>query len=145
MSETPPTIFFDGVCGMCNRWVDFVIVRDRERVFRYSPLQSDHARATLVPLGIDPGELSSIVLVEGGRAWQRSAAVLRILKRLGGVWSLLGILRVVPGPIRDWVYGLVSKHRYRVFGRSEACRVPTPEERALFVTDGPEEAAPEPA
>lgn len=131
----PPVIFFDGVCGLCNRWVDFVLRRRRGGEFRFSPLQSDHAARTLPPLGIDPSSLASIVLVEGGRAHQRSDAVLRIFRGLGWPWRAAVVVRAVPRPIRDRCYDFVAKHRYRVFGRREACRLPTERERSLFLTD----------
>lgn len=130
-NEQPPIVFFDGVCGLCNRFVDFLIRKDRAEVLRFSPLQGETARQVLGA----PGEASmnSVVLVEGDRVFVKSTAALRIFCRLGGVWSLLWIFRWVPVPVRDGVYEWIAKNRYRLFGKKDTCRIPSPEERARFL------------
>lgn len=127
------TVLFDGVCNLCNGSVLFVIDRDPERYFRFAPLQGDDARRLLAEQGVAP-ELSSVVLVEGGRVYTRSTAALRIARRLRGPWRLLAAFVVVPRPVRDLVYDWVARNRYRWFGREEACRMPTPELRERFLT-----------
>lgn len=131
MSETKPIVFFDGYCGLCNGFVDFVLARDRARRFRFAPLQGGTARARFG----DPGEVdpTTIILDEDGVVHERSTAALRIVSGLGGAWRLVAVLGLVPRPIRDAVYDWVARHRYGWFGKRDACRLPTAEERAVFL------------
>jgi predicted DCC family thiol-disulfide oxidoreductase YuxK len=134
-SAEPPVVLFDGVCNLCNAAVNFAIDRDPTSRLRFASLQSPAGRALLDGLGYAaaPGAPASIVLVEGGRFYERSTAALRIARHLSGPWSLLAALIVVPSPLRDLVYRWVAARRYRWFGRSDVCRVPTPELRARFI------------
>lgn len=127
-------VFFDGVCGLCDRFVQFVLDRDGRQVFRFAPLQGAFAARELPPKGGDPGRLDTVyVLTADGRLLRRSRAVLFVLGELGGPWRAVSWLRVVPAVIADRFYDLVAAVRYRVFGKREACRIPTPAERARFV------------
>ena len=127
-----PVIFFDGVCGLCNRSVDFVLARDRRRVFRFAPLQGETARAWLDPA--DVRDLNSLVVVDRAGVHRRSSAVVRILRRLGGFWAALGgLLWIIPRPLRNLGYRAVARYRYRLFGKKETCRMPSADERALFL------------
>lgn len=128
----PPIIFFDGVCGLCNRSIDFVIRHDRAHKFRFAPLQGTTAQQRLK---ISPGaSLSSMVLCDRTGIYRRSSAVSRVLRGLGGVWSLLGwLLWIVPRPLRNLGYEIVARNRYRWFGKKESCRLPTLAERQLFL------------
>jgi predicted DCC family thiol-disulfide oxidoreductase YuxK len=127
-----PVIFFDGECGLCNRWVDFVLVRDRRQVFRFAALQGETARRRLQ---LSEGQsLNSVVLLDTNGEHRKSDAVARMLIRIGGVWSIPGwLLRMVPRPIRNWGYDLVARHRYKWFGRKQSCRLPTADERSRFL------------
>ena len=127
-----PVIFFDGVCGLCNTWVDFALARDTRRRFRFGPLQGETARDWL---HLPPdAALDSIMLVDESGTHCKSTAVARILIGLGGVWLVSGwLLRIVPRPLRDWGYDFVARRRYRWFGKKESCRLPSPAERARFV------------
>ena len=126
-----PVIYFDGVCGLCNRFVDFVLARDMARRFRFAPLQGSTATLRFGPSGdVDP---STIVLEEDGVMYERSTAALRIISRLGGVWSLMAVFGLVPRPVRDAAYDWVARNRYAWFGKRDSCRLPTPEERAAFL------------
>ncbi len=129
----PPVILFDGVCNLCNGAVNFVIDRDPDARFKLAALQSEPGRALAARCGIDADALDSIVLVERGRCYTRSAAALRIARGLGGAWPLLAALEAVPAPLRDRIYAWVAANRYRWFGRRESCRVPTPELRGRFL------------
>ncbi len=131
-NERVPVIFFDGVCGLCNAWIDFVSARDEARVFRFGPLQGETAREWL---NLPPeAAFDSVTLVDSTGIYRKSDAVWRILARLPGAWRLIaGLLRVIPGPIRDWGYDFVARHRYRWFGKKETCRLPSTEERDRFV------------
>jgi predicted DCC family thiol-disulfide oxidoreductase YuxK len=129
----PSLVLFDGHCNLCTGSVNWVIDHDPAGRFVFASLQSDVGRATLARFGMDPGRTDSVVLVEGDRAYSRSAAALRIARRLAPPWPLLAFLAVIPTPVRDWVYDWIASHRYRWFGRSETCRMPTRELQARFV------------
>lgn len=130
--ETHPIVFFDGVCGLCNKSVDFIMSRDPDGIFRFSPLQGETARAMLSPE--DVANLSTFVLFNDGRFYKRSSAVMRVLWTLGGWWRVPAVLlAIIPPPVRDLGYRAVVANRYRMFGKKETCRMPTPEERARFL------------
>lgn len=135
-SDSPPVVLFDGVCNLCNGAVQFIVDRDPEGTFRFASLQSERAAALLREQGREPpaGDPESLVLIEGGRLYERSTAALRIARRLRGAWPLLYTFVVVPRFVRDAVYRLIARNRYRWFGKSAECRVPTPELRARFLT-----------
>lgn len=139
MSATtaPDTILFDGVCNLCNSFVQFVIRHDPEGRFRFAALQSDAAHALLAAQGIAPATLAadpeSVVLLSGGRLYSHSTAVLRIARSLGGVWRLATVGWVLPRAWRDGLYRFVARHRYRWFGRQESCMLPTPALKARFL------------
>lgn len=127
-----PVVFFDGVCGLCNHSVNWLLARDRRRILRFAPLQGSTSRQ-YVPESARAG-LKSMVLLDDGRIYLRSAAIHRILRRLGGFPAVLGcLLWLIPWPVRDLGYRAVSAMRYRLFGRHDTCRLPTPEERAVFL------------
>jgi predicted DCC family thiol-disulfide oxidoreductase YuxK len=133
-SADRPLVLFDGTCGLCNRLVDFVLRRDPKGVFTYVPLQSPTGRSIVSRHELPTDDLTSIVLVRGARVDRYSTAVLEILRCLGGSWSLLSGLILVPPPLRDMAYEFVAVRRLRWFGRLDACRVPTPEEQRRFLT-----------
>ena len=132
----PSAILFDGVCNLCNGFVQFVIARDPSSRFRFAALQSAAAAHLLASNGAPPSLQDSVVLVEGSRVFTRSTAALRIVRWLRFPWPLAYAFVVIPRPIRDGVYDLVARRRYRWFGRRDACMVPTPELRARFLTEG---------
>jgi len=117
-------LLFDGGCGLCDRAVRFVAVRDPVRRFRFVPLQSPEAERLLAPLGIDTHAPNSIVLVADGMVLTKSTAVLWILAQLNSPWRWLRVFRYVPRPIRDRVYELVARNRLRWFGTKTACLRP---------------------
>ncbi|MEO8087934.1 MAG: thiol-disulfide oxidoreductase DCC family protein [Bacteroidota bacterium] len=126
-------ILFDGVCNLCNGFVQFVINNDKKGKFKFASLQSDAAQNILRPLNFPLDELKTIVLVENGRIYLRSRAVLRIAKQLDGIWKMAVVLYIFPSFISDSVYNLVSRNRYRVFGKKDSCMIPTPELKSRFV------------
>lgn len=125
-------IFFDGVCNFCNASVNFIIDHDPTRRYRFASLQSKLGQKTLEKNGHSTVELDTVLLLRGGKIYQNSTAVLEIARYLKG-WSWLYVFIVIPRFVRDGVYGLIARNRYRIFGKSESCRVPTPEERTLFI------------
>ena len=128
-------ILFDGVCNLCNGFVQFVIARDPAARFRFAALQSAAGASLLRDAGVSGSPLDSIVLVAGGRAYIRSAAALRILRGLRFPWPLAYVLIAVPPFIRDRVYDFIAARRYRWFGRREVCMVPTSDLRRRFLSD----------
>ncbi|MGH7214276.1 MAG: thiol-disulfide oxidoreductase DCC family protein [Tepidisphaeraceae bacterium] len=127
-------ILFDGVCNFCNGSVNFVIDRDPKSYFRFAALQSAPARELLRAHDLPADDLKSMVLVEDGRAYTRSDAAFRIMRHLRLPWKLLSALLLVPRPLRNWGYNIIARNRYRWFGKTDACRVPTPEIAGRFLS-----------
>ncbi len=130
--EKHPIIFFDGVCGMCNHVVDLLLRLDRSGTFLFAPIQGTTARDLLPPLSGDPSAWSLLYLDETGIREQSDAA-LEIGRRLGGLWWPLSLLRIFPRFLRNAVYRLIARYRYRVFGKHDICRIPSPSERERFL------------
>jgi predicted DCC family thiol-disulfide oxidoreductase YuxK len=126
-------ILFDGVCNLCSWFVIFIIKRDKNSRFKFALLQSEAAKKILEPFGLPAGDLKTLVLVENGKAYLRSKAVLRIAGRLDGAWKISAILSFFPSFLSDAVYNLVSRYRYRIFGKKNDCMVPTPEIESRFI------------
>ena len=136
LSATPDTIFFDGVCNLCNGFVQFVIRHDAAGRFRFAALQSEAGRALLTSQGFGSHaatEPESVLLLSGGKLYSHSGAVLRIARGLGGAWRLAAVAELLPRALRDAAYRFVARHRYRWFGRQESCLLPTPELKARFL------------
>ena len=127
--STAAIVFFDGVCGLCNRFVDFLIRHDQAKHLRFSPLQGDTARRLFVsPIGVD-----TIICSVGGVSYKRSTAALRALAMLGGWHQLWKLLLMIPRPIRDLAYDKIADNRFQWYGRLDSCRIPKPEERDRFL------------
>ncbi|MGH8559100.1 MAG: thiol-disulfide oxidoreductase DCC family protein, partial [Methylococcales bacterium] len=126
-------ILFDGVCNLCDASVRFVISHDKHDRFRFAPLQSATGAKIAAKYDII-GELSTFYLIEGGRAYQRSDAWLRIMYDLGGVFSAAYVLYFIPRTFRDWIYDLIGRNRYQWFGKKEYCEVVDPKSLQKFLT-----------
>lgn len=132
-------VFFDGVCGLCNCFVDFVLSRDHQNAIRFAPLQGETARRVVreelqKPSGHESTFNTIVWMDSAGREYIRSAAAVRVLWMLGGVWWLIGwLMWLIPRPLRDIGYRIVSANRYRWFGKQETCRLPTPAEKSRFL------------
>lgn len=132
-------VFYDGVCGLCNRLVQFLLKRDSNDRLRFASLQSDFASKVLGRHGIDPRDLNTLHVVENyeqpdERVLNRSDAILRAARELGGWWSVAAKLgSMVPRPLRNLFYKFVASNRYRVFGKYETCMLPEPPHRAKFL------------
>lgn len=127
MQTQKPLIFFDGICHLCNSFVDAIITRDKDARFQFAPLQGETAKKILT--SVDISRLESIVLVENEQKYRNSEAVLRILTKLGGPYKLFYGAYLMPTFIRDALYSWVARHRYAWFGQRDSCRLPTPEEK----------------
>lgn len=128
-----PIVLFDGVCNFCNASVNFILKRDPKGVFRFAPLQSEVAKQLLEKFHLPADDLDTMVLIEDGTASTRSTAGLRIARRLKGTWPLLYGFIVLPRFLRDAVYRLIAKNRYRWFGKKDVCMVPKPEWKERFL------------
>jgi len=134
-----PIILYDGVCGLCNRLVQFLLKHDRQGRLRFASLQSDFAAKVLQRHGIDPKDLDTLHVIEnyeqpGERVLQRSNAILRAGRELGGFWSVSAVAAgVIPRALRDVVYRFVARNRYRVFGKYDTCMLPEPNQRSRFL------------
>lgn len=137
VSAEHPILLFDGVCNLCNRWIQFVIARDPDAIFRFAPLQSDVARTLLSETDYAGEQLDSVVLVEDGTLYTKSDAVIRTARHLGGIYHLLRPTAIVPTRLRNLVYDFVANRRYRWFGKRDACMMPTPDVEERFLAGGP--------
>ena len=128
-----PQLYFDGQCALCCAAVRFLIRHDRDRKLRYGSLQGQSGRQLLEARGLEPIPGSSLLLLDGGRLYSASDAVLRVCRFLDGAWPLAQGLRWIPRPLRDGIYRLVAHNRYRWFGRLESCWLPDPALEELFL------------
>jgi predicted DCC family thiol-disulfide oxidoreductase YuxK len=130
--NSPPVILFDGVCNLCNHSVQFIIRHDHRSQFHFAALQSGFGMAQLLHFGIEQGMLNTVILIHHGKAYQKSNAALEIAKKLSGLWPALYIFKLVPRFMRDGMYDLIAKNRYKLFGRLDECMIPTPELKSRF-------------
>ncbi len=134
-----PVLLYDGVCGLCNRLVQFILRRDNEAVFRFASLQSAFAGSVLARHNLNPDELDTVYVVlnhalPGETLLARSDAVIFVLKQLGGLSAFAAALfQLLPARCRDWGYRVVARNRYRIFGRFETCSLPNPQNRDRFL------------
>ena len=133
MTRDRPILIFDGVCNICSFGVRIMLRADRVGLYRYAFGQGEVGGALKAAHGLPHGDLENVTLIEDGRAYVKSEAVLRIVRRLPFPWPLLGILRILPRFLRDPLYSLVARNRYRWFGRRNACFSPAPEHMARFL------------
>ena len=133
-----PIVLYDGVCALCNRIVQFLLKRDRRDLLRFASLQSDFAAAILKRHGADAHDLDTVGVVinheqSDERLLARSDAIISLGKQLGGIWSLAVLGKVLPRALRDWLYNLVARNRYRVFGKYDSCMLPEGRYRRKFL------------
>lgn len=131
--EEKPVILFDGVCNFCNHWVNFAIRRDRRKKLLFTSLQGESAEKLLPAHGINPTSLSSVILIDKGKVYTQSSAAIRICKYLDGGWKLFYGLMIIPKFLRDGLYNIIARNRYKWFGKQDSCMVPAPEMRARFL------------
>jgi predicted DCC family thiol-disulfide oxidoreductase YuxK len=122
-------ILYDGICVFCSRWIRFVAARDKTRRFRFTAIQSGYGTRLAQAFGIDPDDPDTNAVIHGGVAYFKSDGALTVLSSLPG-WGWVCVLLSVPKPLRDAVYNLVARNRYRIFGKYEACFVPGAELKA---------------
>lgn len=139
---TPPAdhlILFDGSCNICNAAAEFIVRRDKQAVFRFVSIQSELGRKIYRASGLDPDDAQTWLLLTRGRALTRSEAALEIAAQLGGLWPLLGLLRIVPRSLRNGLYSMIAERRYCWFGRRDSCSIPSDEVRKRWFQEAPKE------
>lgn len=136
MSDAAPAgdiIVFDGVCLLCSGWVRFLLRFDHRQHYRFAAMQSANGRELLARHGLDPDDPVSFLLVTPTRTWTDSDAIVRVLTGLGGGWRVAHVLRLIPAMLRDPLYRVVARNRYRWFGRRDTCLVPDAALRERFL------------
>ncbi|MCL4129318.1 UNVERIFIED_CONTAM: hypothetical protein GTU68_005378 [Idotea baltica] len=133
MSEEKGIIIFDGVCNLCNNWVQFVIANDKANFFQFGNLQSDNSKKLIGAHPAHEIDLDSMVYIEKGKIYYKSKAALMILRKLDAPWFLLSLFIFLPQKLRDQVYDLVAKNRYNWFGKKKSCLIPGPETADRFI------------
>ena len=126
-------VLFVGVCNLCNGLVRFIIKRDREGIFKFASLQSEVGQQWLMKFGLAKSEFESFVLIRGDKCYVKSDAALRMFMELGGIWKIFYVFKLIPRPVRDYVYEQIAKSRYRIFGRRDVCMIPTLELQERFL------------
>jgi predicted DCC family thiol-disulfide oxidoreductase YuxK len=132
-----PLWLFDGVCNLCSGSVQAVLVLDRKGLIRFTPIQSAYGRTLALDHGVDPDQPTSFLFLDGGRALEKSAAILALLRRLGPPWSWLAAVEVLPQAWRDRAYDGLAANRYRLMGKRATCMLPTPAQKARFILEPP--------
>lgn len=125
-------VLFDGICHFCNNSVNFIMDRDPDKNFLFAPLQSDYAQDKLNTAGEPIQEMDTIIVLHGLKIYKRSRAALEITRRLSGLWPLCYAAIIIPAFIRDAAYNLLARNRYKWFGKMDACRIPTPDQKERF-------------
>ncbi len=132
-NDSSPILLFDDVCNLCNDFVKQIITRDQKGLVRYASLQSKAGQELLSKMGLVDFSMDTVVLIEGKKMYTKSDVALRIFRYLGGKWSYLYYLSIIPKFIRDSIYDLIARNRYRWFGKREACMLPRPEWEDRFL------------
>lgn len=134
MNGNKKIVLFDGVCNLCNFWVDFAMKRDTSDRLRFAPLQSSQAEDLLKKNDITLARKESVILISGDNVYTKSTAALKICKELNSPVKILFPMLIIPKFIRDFIYDLIARYRYKLFGKRENCRVPAEEEKNKFLT-----------
>jgi len=132
-SYTNPVILFDGVCNLCNGSVQKIIAADPGKKFRYASLQGEFGQQVLKQFHLPPNELGSFILLENNQIFTKSTGALKVARKLSGAWPLLYALIIVPRFIRDRIYNIIARNRYKWFGKKESCMVPHAALKDLFL------------
>ena len=133
MKTNSPILLFDGVCNLCNGFVQFIIKRDKNAKFKFASLQSEIGQEYLKQHHLETEVFESFVYLKNDKFYQKSTAALTLFKDLGGAWVLMYVLMIFPRFIRDFFYNLIARNRYKMFGKRESCMLPSPELKNRFL------------
>ena len=133
MNTPGPILLFDGVCNLCNGLVNLIIIKDHDARIKFAPLQSHAGQSLLKQFDLNADDIDSVVCIAGNRHFLRSSAVLHVFKELGSGWRLLYGFIIIPGFIRDFFYNMIAGSRYKIFGKTDYCMVPTPGIKERFL------------
>lgn len=131
METQKPILFFDGVCNLCNAFVDFLIRRDKKQKLMFASLQGKTAAKLLSQEQLQ--HMDSLVVYDDGKVYKKADAIRRLIIHLGGLWKIFLVFYIFPNFILNFFYDRIAKIRYKILGKKETCRVPTAEERARFL------------
>lgn len=126
-------ILFDGVCKLCNAWSNFIIKYDRQHLFKLCSVQSEEGKKILLHFGLPSESYETMLYVEGDKSFQKSDAFFQVMAKLGYPWKMVCIFRLIPKPIRDWMYDRIALNRYTLFGKYDYCTLPSPDHEARFL------------
>jgi predicted DCC family thiol-disulfide oxidoreductase YuxK len=132
--DPPSIVLFDGICNFCVASIQFIIDRDPQEHFRFAPLQSSAGQSLLQKHNLNTDDFDTLILIEDGKAYHRTTAALRITRQLKGLWPAMYGLILVPRAVRDLIYNVLARHRYKLFGKRDACMIPSPELEDRFMT-----------
>ena len=128
-------ILFDGVCKLCNAWSNFIINHDHQHVFKLCSVQSPEGQKILKHFGLSTDSYETMLYVEGDTFYQQSDAFFQVIARLGYPWKAVCLLRIIPKPIRNWLYDRIALNRYRLFGKYDYCSLPTADHKARYLSE----------
>ncbi|MEN6670922.1 thiol-disulfide oxidoreductase DCC family protein [Psychrobacter sp. B38] len=133
VGSSDKVILFDGVCKLCNAWSNFIIKHDKQRLFKLCSVQSDEGQAILLHFGLPIDSYETMLYIEGNQAFQKSDAFFQIMANLGYPWKMIGVFKLIPRSLRDWMYDRIALNRYSLFGKYDYCTLPSPEHEAQFL------------
>ena len=126
-------VLFDGVCNFCNYWVNFIILRDTQNIFKFAALQSEKGRELLDKFNLPKDDFDSFILISNNKILKKSLAAFEIAKSINGWPKIILPFKLLPTFFTDWIYSLAANNRYRIFGKNDTCRIPKDEEKAKFL------------
>jgi predicted DCC family thiol-disulfide oxidoreductase YuxK len=133
LQNHPYILIFDGVCNLCNGMVQFFIKNDKQKKLRFASLQSEFGQQVLKQNGLNIDQFDTFIFIENDILYTKSDAGLKVFRTLGGIWRFMYVFILLPKFFRDWVYSLIAKNRYKLFGKQESCWIPTPELKSRFL------------
>jgi predicted DCC family thiol-disulfide oxidoreductase YuxK len=135
ISSTDQVILFDGVCKLCNAWSNFIIKHDQKHVFKLCSVQSEEGQKILKHYSLPTDVYESMIYVEGDTFYQQSDAFFQVIAKLGFPWRMMSVFRLIPKPLRNWLYDRIAFNRYRLFGKFDYCLLPVPDHEARYLSE----------